>query len=197
MVSFITGMNILSPHYCHKTYPERKEDDGADQAEDGVLIPHGRDVVEDVDVVIHDPRVSVALVVSVNGHPQETFPLTTSDGEGGGRGEPGDHGDGDEVDEEAELEEAAQQDDDTGQEAQEDGVLGPVLGVDTGHQRHDGRGADGDVLKPVLSLLYMCTVLSHLAAPEHAVGEAAHKGGVQAVLGREPGHDGVGDTCGR
>ena len=115
--------------------------------------------MEDVDVVIHDPGVSVALVVSINGHPQEALPLTTGDGEGGGRGEPGDHRDGDEVDQEAELEEAAQQDDDTGQEAQEDGVLGPVLGVDTGHQRHDGRGADGDVLEPVLCTVYCTCVL--------------------------------------
>ena len=164
--------------HCHKTYPEREEDYTADKAEDGVLIPHARDVVEDVDVVVHDPGVGVALVVRVDGHPQETLPLATSDGEGRGRGEPGDHGHGDEVYQEAELEEAAQQDDDPGEEAQEDGVLRPVLGVDAGHQGHDGRGADGDVL----------------AATEHAVGEAAHEGGVEAVLGREPGHDGVGDA---
>ena len=166
--------------HCHNTYPEREEDDTTDEAEDGVLIPHAGDVVEDVDVVVHDPRVGVALVVRVDGHPQETLPLTTSDGEGRGRGEAGDHWHGDEVYQEAELEEAAQKDDDPGEEAQEDGVLRPVLGVDAGHQRHDGRGADGDVL----------------AAAEHAVGEAAHEGGVEAVLGREPGHDGVGDALG-
>ena len=87
------------------------------------------------------------------------------------------HRDRDEVDEEAELEEAAQQDDDAREEAEQDGVLGPVLGVHAGHERHDGGGADGDVL----------------ATPEHQVHEAAHEGGVEAVLGREAGHDGVGD----
>ena len=50
-----------------------------------------------------------------------------------------------------------------------------------GHERHDGGGPDGDVL----------------AAPEHAVHEAAHEGGVEAVLGRQPGHDGIGDTLGQ
>ena len=69
--------------------------------------------MEDVDVVVHDPRVCVALVVSINGHPQETLPLTTGDGEGGGRGEPSNHRDGDKVYQEAELEEAAYQDDDS------------------------------------------------------------------------------------
>ena len=47
-----------------------------------------------------------------------------------------------------------------------------------GHERHDGGGSDGDVL----------------AAAEHAVHEAAHEGGVEAVLGRQPGNDGIGDT---
>ena len=47
-----------------------------------------------------------------------------------------------------------------------------------GHERHDGGGPDGDVL----------------AAPEHAIHEAAHEGGVEAVLGRQPGNDGIGDT---
>ena len=50
--------------------------------------------------------------------------------------------------------------------------------MDAGHERHDGRGADGDVL----------------AAPEHAVGEAAHEGRVEPVLGRQPRHNGVSDT---
>ena len=68
--------------------------------------------MEDVNVVVHDPSVGVALVVSINGHPQETLPLTTSDGEGRCRGEPSNHRDGDEVYQEAELEEAAYQDDD-------------------------------------------------------------------------------------
>ena len=50
-----------------------------------------------------------------------------------------------------------------------------------GHERHDGGGPDGDVL----------------AAAEHAVHEAAHEGRVEAVLGRQPGHDGIGDTLGQ
>ena len=50
-----------------------------------------------------------------------------------------------------------------------------------GHERHDGGGSDGDVL----------------AAAEHAVHEAAHEGGVEAVLGRQPGNDGIGDTLGK
>ena len=58
------------------------------------------------------------------------------------------HRDRDEVDEEAELEEAAQQDDDAREEAEQDGVLRPVLGVHAGHERHDGGGADGDVWWP-------------------------------------------------
>ena len=47
-----------------------------------------------------------------------------------------------------------------------------------GHERHDGGGPDGDVLD----------------APEDAVHEAAHEGGVEAVLGRQVGHERVGDT---
>ena len=52
--------------------------------------------------------------------------------------------------------------------------------MDAGHESHDGGGADGDVL----------------AAPEHAVGEAAHEGRVEAVLGRQPRHNSVGDALG-
>ena len=66
----------------HEAYPERQEDDGADKTKDGILISHCGDVVEDVNVVVHNPSMCVALVVSINGHPQETLPLTTSDGEG-------------------------------------------------------------------------------------------------------------------
>ena len=47
-----------------------------------------------------------------------------------------------------------------------------------GHDGHDGGGADGDVL----------------GAAEDAVAEAAHEGGVEAVLGGQAGYDGVGDT---
>ena len=49
-----------------------------------------------------------------------------------------------------------------------------------GHDGHDGGGADGDVL----------------GAAEDAVAEAAHEGGVEAVLGGQARHDGVGDTLG-
>ena len=49
-----------------------------------------------------------------------------------------------------------------------------------GHESHDGGGSDGDVLD----------------APEDAVHEAAHEGGVEAVLGRQVGHESVGDTLG-
>ena len=52
-------------------------------------------------------------------------------------------------------------------------------GVRPGHERHDGGGADGDVL----------------AATEHAVDEATHEGGVETVLGRKVRHCGVGDPC--
>lgn len=50
----------------------------------------------------------------------------------------------------------------------------------TGHESHDGGGPDGDVF----------------AAPEHAVSEAAHEGRVKTVLGRQTGHNGVGDPLG-
>ena len=46
------------------------------------------------------------------------------------------------------------------------------------HQRHDGGGPDGDVL----------------GAPEHDVDEAAHEGGVEAVLRLQARHQRVGDT---
>ena len=52
--------------------------------------------------------------------------------------------------------------------------------MDACHERHDGRGADGDIL----------------AAPEHAVGEAAHEGRVQAILWREVCDKGIGDALG-
>ena len=84
------------------------------------------------------------------------------------------------VDEEAELEEAAQQDDDAREEAEQDGVLRPVLGVHAGHERHDGGGADGDVL----------------TGTKHTVNKTSHEGGVQAVLRRKTGNNSVGDTLG-
>ena len=48
------------------------------------------------------------------------------------------------------------------------------------HDRHDGCG----------------THSYFLAASEQGVHEAAHEGGVEAVLGREVGHERVGDTLG-
>ena len=48
----------------------------------------------------------------------------------------------------------------------------------TRHERHDGGGPDGDVL----------------GAPEHDVDEAAHEGGVEAVLRLQARHQRVGDT---
>ena len=48
----------------------------------------------------------------------------------------------------------------------------------TRHERHDGGGPDGDVL----------------GAPEHDVNEAAHEGGVEAVLRLQARHQRVGDT---
>ena len=49
--------------------------------------------------------------------------------------------------------------------------------MDAGHQSHDGRGADRDVLR----------------APEDDVHEAAHEGGVESVLRLQARHNGVGD----
>ena len=111
---------------------------------------------------------------------QQALPLPAGDGQRGRRGEAGNDGDGDEVDEEAELEEAAQEDDQPREEGEQHGVLRAVLGVHAGHQGHDGGGADGDVF----------------AGPEHAVDETSHEGGVEAVLGRQPRHHGVGDALG-
>ena len=55
-----------------------------------------------------------------------------------------------------------------------------MLGVHAGHEGHDGGGADGDVF----------------ARPEDTVNKTANKGGVEAVLGRQPGHHSVGDALG-
>ena len=57
------------------SYPQREEDGAAHEAEHCVLVADAGDVVEDVDVVVHDAGVGVALVVRVNGHPQQTLPL--------------------------------------------------------------------------------------------------------------------------
>ena len=126
----------------------------------------------------------VVLVLGEGVDAQEPLDLAAGDGDGGGRGEPRDYWHRDEVYQEAELEDAKQENNETGGEREEDSVVGAeLLGLPLGehvpcHDSHDGGGADGDVL----------------AAAEHAVGEAAHEGGVEAVLGREPGHDGVGDA---
>ena len=88
MIMMQTSFIIIIIKY---TYPQREEDDAADQTEDGVLRPHSGDVVEDVDIVVHHPGVGVALVGGVDAHAQETLPLAAGDGEGGGRGEAGDH----------------------------------------------------------------------------------------------------------
>ena len=114
-----------------------------------------------------------------DGQSQQTLHLTAGDGDGSRGGEAGNDRDGDEVNEEAESEEAAQEDDAAGEEGEEDGVLGAVLGVEAGHQGHDGSGPDGDVFR----------------AAEDDVDETSHEGGVQAVLGRQAGHESVGDTC--
>ena len=74
------------------------------------LPPDGVDVVDDVNVVVHHPGVSVAPVLDVQ--PQQALPLAAGDGEGGRRGEARDDGHRDEVDEKAKLEEAAEEDDD-------------------------------------------------------------------------------------
>ena len=57
------------------SYPQREEDGAAHEAEHCVLVADAGDVVEDVDVVVHDAGVGVALVVRVNGHAQQTLPL--------------------------------------------------------------------------------------------------------------------------
>ena len=57
------------------SYPQREEDGAAHEAEHCVLVADAGDVVEDVDVVVHDAGVGVALVVRVNGHTQQTLPL--------------------------------------------------------------------------------------------------------------------------
>ena len=111
------------------------------------------------------------------GEAQQALHLAGGDGEGGRRGEAGYHGDGDEVYQEAKFEKTTGEYDAAGEEGQEYCVLGTVLGVDAGHQSHDGGGADSDVL----------------GAPEDDVHEAAHEGRVEAVLRLEACHDGVGD----
>ena len=67
-------VNLHSPAWL-ASYPQREEDGAAHEAEHGVLVADTRDVVEDVDVVVHDAGVRVALVVRVYGHAQQTLPL--------------------------------------------------------------------------------------------------------------------------
>ena len=114
------------------------------------------------------------------GEAQQALHLAGCDGEGGRRGEAGYHGDGDEVYQEAKFEKTTGEYDAAGEEGQEYCVLGTVLGVDAGHQSHDGGGADGDIF----------------TAPKDAVNETSHEGGVEPVLRREPSHHGIGDTLG-
>ena len=104
--------------------------------------------------------------------------LAAGDGDGCSRGEAGDDWLGDEVDEEAEPEEAAQEDDQPGDEGEQDGVVRPQLGVLPGHEGHDGGGADSDVLR----------------GAKHDVDETSHEGGVQPVLRRQSGNQSIGDT---
>ena len=64
------------------------------------------------------------------------------------------------------LENSADEDDAAGEKCEQDGVDGPEGRVLGGHEGHDGRGADRDVL----------------GAPEDGVHEASYERRVQAVL---------------
>ena len=68
-------MKVVGYSQATQAYPEREEDGAAHEAEHGVLVADTRDVVEDVDVVVHDAGVGVTLVVRVYGHAQQTLPL--------------------------------------------------------------------------------------------------------------------------
>ena len=109
---------------------------------------------------------------------QQALHLAGGDGQGGRRGEPGDHGDGNEVYQESKFEQTTYENDTAGEKCEEYCVLSTVLGVDACHQSHDGCWANSDVL----------------GAAEDDVHEAAHERGVQSVLGLEARHNGVGDT---
>ena len=90
-------------------------------------------VLEDVNVVVNNSGMSVALVMRINADTQQALPLATGNGESSCRGEASNNRDRDEVNEEAELQETTEENDDTGEKAEEDSVLWSILSVDTGH----------------------------------------------------------------
>ena len=71
--------------------------------------------------------------------------LTASNGDCRGWGESGNDWQWKEIDEESETKKSCDEDYDAGEEGEEDGVLGPVVGDLCRHQSHDGRRANIDV----------------------------------------------------
>ena len=96
---------------------------------------------------VNNAKLEVRPLVVRDGDTEEIAHLEAGDGHGSSRGEAGDDWEGDEVNEEAEMEEMTEEDEGPGEEGEEDGVLVTTLGVVPRHEGHDGGGADGDVLR--------------------------------------------------